>query len=360
MIGKFFLVGLLASFLFAGCSHGSDDPPLPPVPDNPDHPDEPDEPDTPEPEPILVPIELYTSLLSRSAVDQFDGTPVGLAVGSNSESINEQWDAIAGEQQLSLSSVHYYPTDSSAVYLWGFYPRTLLSMGKAHYELTGNEDILYAEVQSGSLRLPFSEQDKKITFRHLLAQLNISVETGEDFQGSYRLKYLSLDGSATSASLDLLKGEMSFGSEPMQVVVYEAPGTSGLPVEAGVEIPLGNILVQPGAEMIMNMVLARDGDSAHDIAFEDIPVDFEGGGSESGLSYDLSVKLPDKLEPDKPDKPDKPEEPDEPDEPDKPDVPDIPVPPPSKEIQITVTITKWVETTWQGGDLDIFYKDGKQ
>ncbi|MCD7927209.1 MAG: fimbrillin family protein [Bacteroides sp.] len=347
MKGKLFIICLLlSSLLLPGCSHGSDDPPLPPVPDNPDQSDNPDEPDNPDPEPVLVPIELYTSLLSRAAVDRFDGTPVGLAVGSNSESIDEQWDALAGERQLSLSSVHYYPTDSSAVYVWGFYPRTMLSMGKAHYELTGNEDILYAEVQSGSLRLPFSEQDKKITFRHLLAQLNISVETGKDFQGNYRLKYFSLDGSAANASLNVLKGEMSFGREPMQVVVYEAPGAGGLLVKAGIEIPLCNILVQPGAEMIMNMVLAKDADSAHDIVFKDIPVDFEGGGSESGLSYNLSVKLPDKLESEEPDNPDVPD-------------PDIPAPPPSKEIQITVTITKWVETTWQGGDLEIFYKNGE-
>ena len=91
MKGKLFIICLLlSSLLLLGCSHGSDDPPLPPVPDNPDQPDEPDNPDDPDPEPVLVPIELYTSLLSRAAIDQFDGTPVGIAMGSSTNRVDEQ------------------------------------------------------------------------------------------------------------------------------------------------------------------------------------------------------------------------------------------------------------------------------
>lgn len=130
----------MSSLLLLGCSHGSDDPPLPPVPDNPDQPDNPEDPDTPDdpepPEPVLVPIQLYASLLSRAAITEFDGTAVSIAMGNNGDAINEVWEGTAAGQQINLSSIHYYPTDSSSVYLWGFHPRT---------DLSGGGGILYAD-----------------------------------------------------------------------------------------------------------------------------------------------------------------------------------------------------------------------
>lgn len=352
---KFIFVWMLVSLLLVGCRHGSDDPSLPPDPDpkpepepNPDDPDNPD-PDHPDPEPTLVPIELYTGLLSRAAIDKFDGTPVGIAMGSSSEEIDEQWEATASGQKLSLSSVYYYPTDSSAVYLWGFYPRTTLSGSKADYRLSGKEDILYAKMQSGSLSAPFTDKEKQITFRHLLAQLQISVETGKEFQGKYRLKHLALKGSSTNVTLNLLEGDVEFGGAPMQVIVYTASESPGIEIEAGCDLPLGHILVQPGAELVMDIVLAKDGDAEHDIILEDIDVKFEGGEAESGLSYELPVRLPDKLEPDNPDNPDEPDNPDNPDNPDEPDEPDNPPQPedpdsPRQELKLYATITAWKET----------------
>lgn len=347
----------MSSLLLLGCSHGSDDPPLPPVPDNPDQPDEPDNPDDPDPEPVLVPIELYTSLLSRAAIDKFDGTPVGIAMGSSTNRVDEQWDALAGEKQLNLSSVHYYPTDSSLVYLWGFHPRTPLVEGVARYRLTGKEDILYADVQSGSLHTPFSVAEKQIVFRHVLAQLNVSLETTAEFEGSYRLKYIALDGSAASADLDLPGGNVHFGTESTRIEVYNAPGFTGAVVESGVNLSLGSVLIEPGARLTTQLVFAKDGNAEHDIVFQDVTVEFEGGGSGSGLSYTLPVKLPNKIEPDTPvdPDPDPPIDPDpdppidpDPDPPVDPD-PDPPVDPDPDEpddtqvpLQLFATITPWV------------------
>jgi hypothetical protein len=353
----FIICLLLSSLLLLGCSHGSDDPPLPPVPDNPDQPDKPEDPDNPDdpepPEPVLVPIQLYASLLSRAAITEFDGTAVSIAMGNNGDAINEVWEGTAAGQQINLSSIHYYPTDSSSVYLWGFHPRTGLSGGRASYTLTGKEDILYADMQSGSLKLPFGEQENKIAFRHLLAQINVSLEAGEEFQGSYRLKYLSLNGSASHASLDVLHGTMDYGTDPLSIAVYTAPGFTGLPIVAGSELSLGYILVQPGAEMTMDLILAKDDDASHDIVFRNLAVTIQSG---AGLSYKLSIKLPDEIEPGEPDEPDNPDTPDVPDPPIDPDDPggsDDPAPPdPSlKEIQITVTISQWVENP--SGDVTI-------
>ncbi len=360
----FIICLLLSSLLLLGCSHGSDDPPLPPVPDNPDQPDKPEDPDNPDdpepPEPVLVPIQLYASLLSRAAITEFDGTAVSIAMGNNGDAINEVWEGTAAGQQITLSSTHYYPTDSSSVYLWGFHPRTDLSGGKASYTLTGKEDILYADMQSGSLKLPFGEQENKITFRHLLAQINVSLEAGEEFQGSYRLKYLSLNGSASHASLDVLQGTMDYGTDPLSIAVYTAPGFTGLPIVAGSELSLGYILVQPGAEMTMDLILAKDDDASHDIVFRDLAVTVQSG---AGLSYKLSIKLPDEIEPGEPDNPDNPDVPDPPNPPIDPDDPDDPDNPggndPTEELQIIVTITQWQEATGGNDDLEIFNAAGK-
>ena len=335
---KFVFVWMLVSLLFAGCRHGSGDLPLPPDPyPKPEPGIDPDDPSNPNPEPALVPIELYTGLFSRAAIDKFDGTPVGIAVGSSSVKIDGQWEATASEEKHSLSSTHYYPADSSAVYLWGFYPCTTLSDGKVGYQLTGKEDILYAGMQSGSLSAPFTDKEKQIIFRHLLAQLQISVETGEGFQGKYRLKYLAMKGSSTNVILNLLNGSVEFGGSSMQIVVYTASGSLGLEIEAGCDLPLGPILIQPGAEMVMDLVLSRDGDAGHDVGMEDVAVKFEGGGTESGLSYELLIRLPDNLEPENPDNPDIPNDPDHPSQPEDPD-------PSRQELKLYVTITAWQET----------------
>ena len=361
---KLFFICMFAVCLCSGCGHDSDDPVTPPTPPGPG----------PEPDPDPVAIELYTSLESRAAVNGFDGTEISIAAGTSSGHITEVWNGVATGSRIALTPVQYYPADSSAIYLRGFYPRTgSLADGIADYTLTGKEDLLYAGLTAGSLGTPFTPSAEALTFHHLLAQLNVSLDTEEDFQGTYRLKHLSIEGSAGSASLDVLNGTVQFGEDPIRLEVYNVEDFSGEVVKAGSTLSLGYILIQPKAALTLNLVLARDENPEHDIVLANQPVEFEGGSSETGLSYKLSIKLPNdigKEDPDNPDNPDNPD-PDNPDNPDNPDLdnPDTPDPdnpdhpnpddpdpgkpenPDKVELTLYATITAWSDVSM--GDIDI-------
>jgi hypothetical protein len=166
---------------------------------------------------------------------------------------------------------------------------------------------------------------------------------------------------------------VQFGEDPIRLEVYNVEDFSGEVVKAGSTLSLGYILIQPKAALTLNLVLARDENPEHDIVLANQPVEFEGGSSETGLSYKLSIKLPNdigKEDPDNPDNPDNPD-PDNPDNPDNPDLdnPDTPDPdnpdhpnpddpdpgkpenPDKVELTLYATITAWSDVSM--GDIDI-------
>ena len=87
----------------------------------------------------------------------------------------------------------------------------------------------------------------------------------------------------------------------------------------------GYVLVQPEAELSLDLVLNVDGNPANDKIFNNLPVKFTEGGSEGGSAYEVEISL------------------------EVPDNPDVPGPDPSPETPIQVTVTAKI-TTWGDGD----------
>ena len=260
---------ILESFLAIGCSRHS-------------HGDE-----------ELVPIQLTTSIQARSAIDRFEKTPLSLIVGKQENDLSQLWTGIADGGQIKLTPERYYPTDGSTLYLRGLYPETEIENNKAHYSLTGNEDLLFADVLTGSATRPFDSGNGTLTFRHLLAQLNVTIKAGTDFPTEYRLKSIRINGSSSETTLDLLQGTLSFSTEAAPIYLYyKESHTEGYPLAPNESVSLGSLLVQPGATLTADIVLSRDDVEEHHLVINDIPIKFEGGSSQTGLAYHVEIKIP--------------------------------------------------------------------
>ncbi|MCD7848899.1 MAG: fimbrillin family protein [Parabacteroides sp.] len=345
-----YIVAILGLAISGGCCKS--DEPVPPGPTPPPDPD-------PDPPITAVPIRLNTRIMSRAIVDNFDSTALCIAKGNVEGQYDELWNAIATNTDIHFVPERYYPTDSSAVYLTGYYPQAPMNGGFAEFDLDGQTDVMAADGKSGSLTDTFEGGEKQFLFRHLLALLKITVSLAADRPETYYLKSLGLNGSSEAARLDLTSGELLFGTETPKLVLYDAGTADGVEISAASAFK-GNLLVQPRTELTVDLVLSKDGDPDHDLVYTGLPVHFTGDGSEGNVAYNIDIIIgsPDlPIGPDNPDNPDKPDYPD-PVPPDIPDEPDIPVPPvdpvdppaTTPAITITATVTDWDNIP--GGNLD--------
>lgn len=296
-----------------------------------------------------VPIHLYTAIRTRSLVDEFKNTPVNIAAGTASGKYAESWEGIASANEIVLNPERYYPADGSPVYLRGYYPVAPLENGEVHYTLTGKEDLMLSVEQNGSLDNRFTAVSTPLTYQHLLAQLNFKL-TLKGVTDQYRIRSVKLNGMAERARVSLASGIVEPIGQSAPVVIYTDPGTGGFPITDGSVMLPGYVLVQPEAELTLDLVLNVDGNPANDKVFKNLPVNFTEGGTEGGSAYEveISFEVPDDPEP----TPDPTPDPDPDPSPDpgpspKPD-PD-PEPEPEPENGIKVEVTAKV-TDWNTGD----------
>ncbi len=251
--------------------------------------------------PALVPIQLYTGIRTRAAIDAFIGTPVCVACGTSSGNYTQCWDGIATADRISLSPMRYYPTDGSALYLRGFYPPAPLSSdGTLAYSLTGEEDLMMTDELSGSQDAPFTADESKIlVHRHLLTQLSFLLKLNVPAPDRYAIRSLHLNGLAQDVRLSLLTEELECLTTAPPVVIYSSEASGGsFPFKSGVARLPAFILVQPGADFTIDLTLAVDNNPSHDLIYTDLPIRFEGGVGEGGISYTVSVDIPDPSIPD--------------------------------------------------------------
>lgn len=302
-----------------------------------------------------VPIRLYTGILTRATVDAFDQTPVCIASGTAPGTYTESWDGLADPQEITLQPERYYPTDGSALYLRGYYPPAPLENGSVHYTLTGQEDLMLSVEQSGSLARRFDAQESPLTYRHLLSQLNFKIQLTGAKEG-YLIRSVKLNGLAAQARVDLMAETVVPIGQSAPIVIYTDPGTGGFPITNGTVLLPGYVLVQPEAELTLDLVLNIDGNPANDLHFTNVPVTFTGGSTEGGSAYEVEIAL--KVdEPDPTPDPDDPVDPDDGDndnnDPDPGPDPTPPTPPTPPEPDATdgikVTITAKV-IDWDKGE----------
>ena len=293
---------------------------------------------------MLEPVRLYTGIRTRAMVDEFDNTPVSLAVGTAAGQYADSWQGTASDNEIVLSPRRYYPADGSALYLRGYYPVAPLQNGAVHYELTGQEDLMLSVEQNGSLGRRFDAVTTPLTYSHLLSQLNFTLKLN-GVSGGYKVRSVKLNGLASTAVVNLSTGEIEPSGNAGPVVIYADPGTGGFPIVNGVATLPGYVLVQPEATLTLDLVLAEDGNTAHDHSFKDLPVSFDGGGSEGGNAYnvEISVEAPDPTPTPTPDPDPVPDPTPDP----KPDPEPEPIPPVTDAVKIIVTATV---TAWNQGD----------
>lgn len=302
-----------------------------------------------------VPIRLYTGIQTRAMVDEFQQTPVGIAVGTSAGQYTESWDATATAEEITLTPERYYPVDGSPVFLRGYHPVAPLTNGEVKYTLTGQEDLMLSVEQSGSLASRFSAAKTPLTYSHLLSQLNFTLRL-KGAPKTYRVRSVHLKGMAATAVVNLFSGKVEPVGMSGPVVVYSDPGTGGFPIVDGVVTLPGYVLVQPEATLTLDLVLNIDGNPANDLSFKDLPVQFGEGGTEGGSAYEveISLEVPDTPDPD-PD-PDPTPDPDDPVTPDVPDPgpgPNPPTPPTPPEPDATDGVKVTVKAKvidWTKGD----------
>lgn len=251
--------------------------------------------------PTLVQIQLYTGIRTRAAIDAFIGTPVCVACGPSSGNYTQCWDGIATADRISLSPMRYYPTDGSPLYLRGFYPPAPLSPdGTLSYTLTGEEDLMLTDELSGSQDNPFTaDEGKTLMHRHLLTQLSFLLKLDVPDPDRYGIRSLHLNGLAQDVRLTLLTEELECLTPAPPVAIYTGDASGGsFPFESGVARLPAFILVQPGADFTIDLTLAVDNDPSHDLVYTGLPIRFEDGVGEGGLSYTVSVDIPDPSIPD--------------------------------------------------------------
>lgn len=297
---------------------------------------------------MLEPVRLYTGILTRAMMDEFDNTPVSLAVGTAAGQYADSWQGTASDNEIVLSPRRYYPADGSALYLRGYYPVAPLQDGAVHYELTGQEDLMLSVEQNGSLGRRFDAATTPLTYSHLLSQLNFTLKLN-GVSGGYKVRSVKLNGLASTAVVNLSTGEIEPSGNAGPVVIYADPGTGGFPIVNGVATLPGYVLVQPEATLTLDLVLAEDGNTAHDHSFKDLPVSFDGGGSEGGNAYnvEISVEAPDPTPTPTPDPDPVPDPTPDPTPDPKPDPEPEPEPPVTDAVKIIVTATV---TAWNQGD----------
>ena len=304
-----------------------------------------------------VPIHLYTAIRTRSLVDEFNATPVNIAAGTASGKYAESWEGIASANEIVLNPERYYPADGSPVYLRGYYPVAPLENGEVHYTLTGKEDLMLSVEQNGSLTDRFTAVSTPLTYRHLLAQLNFKL-TLKGVTDQYRIRSVKLNGMAERARVSLISGTVEPIGQSAPIVIYADPGTGGFPITDGSVMLPGYVLVQPEAELTLDLVLNVDGNPANDKVFKNLPVNFTEGGTEGGSAYEveISFEVPDDPAPDPTPDPDPAPDPNpDPDpSPDpgpspKPDPDPEPEPEPVPDNGIKVEVTAKV-TDWNTGD----------
>lgn len=274
------------------------------------------------PEP--VPIRLYTGIRTRAAVDDFNSTPVGIACGSASGHYTAVWEGTATGAEITLTPVRFYPEDGSPIFLRSYYPPVQPAQdGTLLYTLTGDEDLLLSDERSGSLDAPFTAQGGNVLMHsHLLTKLNFTIHIEGDHAPSLCVRSLQLNGLARQVTLNLQTGALTCGGETIPVNVYSATGDDrGLPIEGGVLALPGYVLVQPGSNFTLDIVLSVDDNPAHDLVYHNLAISFEGGSGESGIAYTVKVEIP------------------------SPGLPD-PVP-----VQVTASVVSWQEGESGSGDI---------
>lgn len=137
----------------------------------------------------------------------------------------------------------YYPQDNKAVDFYAFYPKgtpvTTDNGATVAYDLTSQEDILWATVKTGTLS---SQKANTLVFAHKLAKVNFKVKAGADFASGLNVTSIVVTGTNTAATMNIQTGALTFET-PGDINAFTGTEAIATTVTA---TAFGDVMIQPG------------------------------------------------------------------------------------------------------------------
>lgn len=140
----------------------------------------------------------------------------------------------------------YYPQDDKSVVFYAFYPNGTPTNNGTNaptvvYDLTQQDDILWATVETGTLS---NHAEKTLQFAHKLAQINFKVKAGEGFTpGVTNVTNIEIKNTNTTATLNIETGVLAFTN----LANLTAFTGTQLIESAATATAFGTVMIQPEA-----------------------------------------------------------------------------------------------------------------
>lgn len=210
----------------------------------------------------------------------------------NASSIDAVRAGGAGDKAITFDPVQNYLSSNGESVLIGYYPRKVLNSGTLNpvsvsYTITGDEDVMATEVQTGSLNAPFSA----FTFRHLLTQLQFKCTGTAGAAAAWtQIASITVKNVATGLTLSLDKTDgatlAATGSADQSLTVKSCPTTVSATTVS--DPPVGYVMVYPATNMGTESVpIKLEVKATYSGASKTIPVDVKNinGGAKAGQSH---------------------------------------------------------------------------
>lgn len=188
------------------------------------------------------------------------GTEIGMYGVKNNEDwtstpyFNNEGTISIVDDAVVFSEKVYYPADDQAVDFYAFYPKATAveaagEAPKVAYDLTKQDDILWATVKSGTLTNHVA--DAALKFGHRLSKINFKVKAGEGFPTTgISVTEIVVTATNTSASLNIGTGVITF-SNPGNINAFVADGTDVLAQDITTTVTadaFGDVMIEPAVK----------------------------------------------------------------------------------------------------------------
>lgn len=195
---------------------------------------------------------------------------------------------------LAFASNQYYPANGDKVYYYAYAPvvgsiTTAAASATASYTITGQEDIMAAQVVSGIAKpttAGATQTQPVFAFTHKLMQLKFVVVKDATFQETTTVTNITVKDIKTTASLNILSGVLSFSGTANQTVKIDP--TSGNNIVATPGTTLAQVLmIEPAASVKLSV---STGSGATLITYPDITISGLSNAAATSHAITLTFK----------------------------------------------------------------------
>lgn len=229
-----------------------------------------------------------------------DNAPTDWTVTENTEAFeNVAVNCTDANGTVALSTPKYYPASGSENKLWfyAYAPALAQDKGsytngsssehpKVNYTITGQEDIMSGQVNgqngfSGAAKSG-DQQHPALSFTHLLKKVTFKVKAGDTFDANsdITVSQIVVKGVKTSATLDVVKGTLTFNGDAGQSLTLSGSNTAI--TTDGASVP-GCLMFEPGTEFTVSV-------TAGGVTYADAKVTLTGDNAgKAGVSHEVTL-----------------------------------------------------------------------